>query len=299
MGRRGRRGAGPHGLVVIDKPVGPTSFRVMRRVQARQGAGRGGHAGTLDPAASGVLVVVLGEATKLVPWLMGHDKVYEAEISFGVETDTLDGAGKPVRQVPVQPSDLSVDSIKSALARLQGCETQVPPRYSALKVDGRTLMSRARAGEDFEVQSRKALCHELRLLGITGVQAQVHVHCGTGYYVRSMARDLGEIVGIPAHLSGLRRLRVGPYGLEDARDPDEVALEDIIPIPEALPGVAVVTLDAAESARARNGHAVKAAGVGERCILVDPQNLPIAMAERSDEGLWRVVRGFVGREPAQ
>jgi len=225
-----------HGALVIDKAKGMTSFSAMRLAQRALGQKTAGHAGTLDPMATGVLVVLLGEATKLSNLLMDHDKVYEAEVTLGVGTDTLDAEGVVTAEAPVPPLDEG--TIVAALTGFVGRHTQVPPRYSALKKDGKTHMSRARAGEDFEVEARPSLCLGLDLLAYhPGDRPRLclRVHCGRGYYVRSLARDLGARLGTVAHLSALRRTRVGAFSIAQAVEPASASESHLVPIPDCVP----------------------------------------------------------------
>ncbi len=229
--------------MVIDKPSGVTSFGAMRIAQRALGQSSIGHAGTLDPMATGVLVLLIGEATKLSNLVMDHDKVYDATILLGIETDTLDAEGQPTLSLPVPPEAVEPSVIASHLANFVGERLQVPPRYSALKKDGRTHMSRARAGEDFEIEPRPSLCHGLELIRVDGHALTIRVHCGKGYYVRSFARDLGRALGTCAHLTGLRRTRVGAFDLASARAPQDVDPSHLIPLVELLPGVPKLVLD--------------------------------------------------------
>lgn len=224
-----------HGALVIDKATGMTSFSAMRLAQRALGQKTAGHAGTLDPMATGVLVVLLGEATKLSNLLMDHDKVYEAEVTLGVETDTLDAEGSVTAEAAV-PS-LTDESIVAALAGFVGHRLQVPPRFSALKKDGKTHMSRARTGEDFEVEARPSDCFGLDLLAHhPGERPRLvlRVHCGKGYYVRSLARDLGYRLGTVAHLSALRRTRVGAFSLAQAVEPRAATVAHLVAIPDCV-----------------------------------------------------------------
>ncbi len=225
-----------HGALVIDKAKGMTSFSAMRLAQRALRQKTAGHAGTLDPMATGVLVVLLGEATKLSNLLMDHDKVYEAEVTLGVATDTLDAEGAVTAEAPVPA--LTEAAIGAALTGFVGHHTQVPPRYSALKKDGKTHMSRARAGEDFEVEARPSVCFGLDLLAYhPGDRPRLclRVHCGKGYYVRSLARDLGVALGTVAHLSALRRTRVGAFSITQAVEPTSADVSHLVPIPDCVP----------------------------------------------------------------
>ncbi len=297
MGRRRRRG-GPHGVLIIDKPVGPTSFTVLRSAQRAVGASRAGHAGTLDPAASGVMVALFGEATKLSPWLIADDKVYRARVLFGVATDTLDREGAVVETREIVAGMVTEAAVASALETFIGTHPQRPPRYSALKKDGRSHMSRARAGEVFEVEERPATCTEATLLGVGVDWADIELHVHKGFYVRSFARDLGVRLGLPAHLGALRRTQSGHHHIEHAHALDGLDASAIIPVDKAVPDVATVVLDAAQSEGLRHGRAQPAADVsdGERAIAVSPDGVAVAMVEVVS-GAWTVVRGFRFEDP--
>ena len=290
--RRGRQGQGPHGVVIVDKPAGPTSFVVMRRVQAQTGAARAGHAGTLDPAATGILLVLLGEATKLSHWVMVHDKAYRATIALGVETDSLDATGEVVARAEVPLEALDPARVEAAFAPLIGEVMQVPPVYSALKRDGRTLMSRARAGEVVEVAPRPVVCHALELVAIEGTSLVVDVSCGSGYYVRSLARDLGAALGVPAHLAALRRTKVGAFDISEAVPLAEVDATSVRPLTDAAPDLVRVTVPPEAVAEVRNGRLIRAEEPGERAILLAPDGEPLALVERTENDHWRIFRGF-------
>lgn len=270
----------------------------MRAAQRRLGQQTAGHGGTLDPMASGVLVVLLGEATKLSALVMDHTKTYEAEVRLGVATDTLDAEGVITEQAEVPASALDRARLEALLPGFVGDVMQVPPRYSALKVDGRTHMSRARAGEDFEVAARPATCLGLEVLALTPSGFVLRVDCGKGYYVRSLARDLGAALGVPAHLAALRRTRVGAFDLKAACPPDEVGPEHVIPIPEMLPELAQVVVAGAELAALRNGRTIAAPPElhAEHALALDPAGQPVALLVRvgdPPEQRLKVQRGFV------
>jgi tRNA pseudouridine55 synthase len=280
-----------HGLALIDKPSGPTSFTVMRNVERTVGAEKAGHGGTLDPLASGLLIVLLGEATKLTPWVQGRDKRYTATIRFGIGTDTLDADGTIVAEAPV-PRALLAQTLPGALTGFIGDQMQRPPAYSALKVDGRSHMSRARAGEVVIVEPRPARCHGLEVLAIDEVTATLEVHVGSGYYVRALARDLGEALGVPAHLAALERTAIGPWRLADAVAPESVTEATLIPLTDALPDIPTVVLEEELARDVGHGKRVQAVTDAPEAMLVDTAGRPLAMAERVDGGLWAVKRGF-------
>lgn len=224
-----------HGALVVDKPHGMTSFTALRAVQRALDVRGAGHAGTLDPMATGVLVVLIGEVTKLSALLMDHDKEYLAEVTLGRETDTLDAEGETTDTRPV-PS-LTEAMVRAALAGFVGTHLQVPPRYSAIKKDGRTHMSRARNGEDFEIEARPSLCHAMELVALDTNRGVVSVRChvGKGYYIRSFARDLGKALGTVGHLSALRRTRVGAFDLERAITPEDAGPEHLVDLVDCVP----------------------------------------------------------------
>jgi tRNA pseudouridine55 synthase len=204
-------------ILVIDKPSGPSSFAVCKRVRAMLGRKREkvGHGGTLDPFASGVLPICLGEGTKVVPFLLDADKAYEAVVRFGVETDTLDCTGKVVAEHAL--ADLLGRSIEMALAPFRGEIEQIPPMYSALKHEGRPLYAYARKGEVVERRPRRVTIHELDMLGFAPPdRARLRVRCSKGTYIRQLAADLGRSLGVGAHLVELRRTASGPFTIEQS-----------------------------------------------------------------------------------
>lgn len=291
--RRSRdRWVGPHGLVCVDKPVGPTSFAVMRQVQSAVDVGRAGHGGTLDPAASGVLLVLVGEGTKLSPWVMRWDKTYRARVRFGVATNTFDVEGVAVERSEVPPGALTPARLEAALAEFVGEKLQSPPAYSAIKVDGRSLMSRARAGEAVDPEPRLVRCDGLELLSIDGDDVEVRLHVGKGYYVRSFARDLGLAMGLPAHLAGLRRERVGPFHVDAAVSLDDAGASTVLPLEASVPDVPTRRLDAEDTLAIVQGRRIAAAPAEAEVMLLSPEGKPLAMAGPDEAGQLAVIRGF-------
>lgn len=214
-----RRGATAlRGVLALDKPTGMTSHDVVGRIRRATGEGRVGHAGTLDPAATGLLVVLVGPFTRLEPYLSSAEKSYEARISFGDETDTDDAEGSTIRTAPVPDTCRDEVHARSVLAGLIGRSLQKPPAFSALKVAGRTAHEAARAGQPLDLAPRPVEVFEARLISIdpdTGTW-DVFFRVSKGTYVRALARDLGRACGTAAHLSALRRTASGPLSLADA-----------------------------------------------------------------------------------
>ncbi|HEX7354941.1 MAG TPA: tRNA pseudouridine(55) synthase TruB [Mycobacteriales bacterium] len=217
----------PDGLLVVDKPAGWTSHDVVARVRRLAATRRVGHGGTLDPMATGVLVVGLGRATKLLGHLAAHDKDYVAHITVGVTTTTDDAEGEVVARTDAAWTE---GGVRAAMAGLTGKISQVPPAYSAIKVAGRRAYARARAGEDVALVPRMVTVSRFDLLAVDGPVLHAEVTCSSGTYVRALARDLGAALGTGAHLSGLRRTRVGAYGLDQAHPLTALEAAAVLPL---------------------------------------------------------------------
>ena len=202
-----------HGWIALDKPLGMTSTHAVAVVRRLLNAKKAGHAGTLDPLASGLLPLAFGEATKTVPYVVDGEKAYRFTVTFGVETDTDDAEGRFVSQSEARPSE---QQIVAALPKFTGAITQVPPRYSAIKIDGERAYDLARGGEAVELQPRIVEIHTLILLSFDGQSAVLEAECGKGTYVRAIARDLGRALGCFGYVTALRRTRVGPFTEADA-----------------------------------------------------------------------------------
>jgi tRNA pseudouridine55 synthase len=209
------------GILVINKPPGLTSHDVVNRVRRLTNQRRVGHAGTLDPLATGVLVVCLGQATRVAEYASGDDKAYCAEIVLGIATDTYDSDGRVTSRTAV---DASLGDVQSALAGFLGPILQAPPAYSAIKQGGEPLYKAARAGLDVETEARPVRIDALRIVAYQAPVLVLQVDCGKGTYIRSLAYDLGQLLGCGAHLSALVRLRSGRFRLEDAITLDDLAL---------------------------------------------------------------------------
>jgi len=202
------------GILNIDKPRGMTSYRVVALVKRLSGERRVGHAGTLDPLATGVLPVCLGQATRVVEFLATARKTYRAEIELGVTTDTYDANGSIIQRE--NPAGIHREQVEKALSSFRGVIQQTPPMYSALKHQGKKLYELARAGITVERKSRPVTIHSLDIVDFQSPLVTVEVECGKGTYIRSLAHDLGQILGCGASLKSLIRQRYGPFGIEDA-----------------------------------------------------------------------------------
>jgi tRNA pseudouridine55 synthase len=217
-----------NGVLIVDKPQGKTSFDVVTQCRRWLKVKKAGHTGTLDPMATGLLALCLGDSTRLVPFLTDGDKTYEAEARLGAATDTQDRTGRVTAEAPFEAIDR--DQLVGTLERFRGEIQQTPPMYSAISVDGVRLYKLARKGEEIERPSRPVEIHELELLGFESPLFRFRVRCSKGTYVRTLAHDVGEALGCHAHLTALRRTASGPFCLEQAipleqvtrMDPEEV-----------------------------------------------------------------------------
>ncbi len=240
------------GVLVVDKPAGPTSHDVVDRVRRALGTRRAGHTGTLDPFATGVLPVCVGRATRLARFLAGGEKEYVASVRLGFATTTDDLTGEPVgTAVPVE---VGPEAVAAALAGLVGCFDQVPPAFSAKHAGGRRLYELARRGEAVPRSATPVAVHGIDLLAREGDTLEIAVRCSAGTYVRALARDLGERLGTGAHLSALRRTRSGPFDLSQAVSGDDLvgASDRLIPLAGLL--LDLPTVRVAEAGRRLVGH---------------------------------------------
>jgi tRNA pseudouridine55 synthase len=252
MGRR-KRGQVIDGWVCLDKPYEMGSTEAVTRIRRLFDAQKAGHAGTLDPLASGILPIALGEATKTVPFMMEAQKVYRFTIHWGLTTDTLDREGEIIARSDVRPT---ADQVKAALPAFVGEIDQVPPAFSAIKVDGQRAYDLAREGVEVELKSRRVTIHEAAVTDAPDADhVEITMRTGKGVYVRSLARDLAIALGAEAHVSALRRERVGPFSIENAVTLDSLeemvhrgaASEGLLPVATALddiPELAVTDQDA-------------------------------------------------------
>jgi tRNA pseudouridine55 synthase len=254
------------GVLVVDKPEGPTSHEVVARARRALGIRSIGHTGTLDPMATGVLVLVVGRATRLARFLSGHRKTYEAVVRLGLATDTWDRTGTPVPGSPAPVPGNAADLLAPALARFVGVGPQLPPPYSAKKVDGVRAHVLARRGREVAVAPAIVELHEARVTGIDGSLVWLTLVTSAGYYVRSLVQELGQELGCGACLEALRRTASGEFGLAEAvalaeveRVPDAAAAR-VVPMERLLTDLPGVVLDEAGARRAGHGNEIEVAG---------------------------------------
>ena len=280
------------GLVVVDKPGSMTSHDVVSRVRRLAGIRKVGHAGTLDPMATGVLVLGLNRATRLLGHLTLTDKRYDATVRLGGTTTTDDADGDLVSSSPTD--HLSEDDVRSALSSLVGEIDQVPSSVSAVKVDGRRAYARVRAGEEVELSARRVTIHAIDVVSLDLPDVKVAVHCSSGTYVRAIARDLGAALSVGGHLTALRRTAVGPFTLADARTIDELTESfTITPIADDARAASfpALDLDDAQAADVRVGRRLDLA-LDTTTALFAPDGEFLALYREGEDGRARAVAVF-------
>jgi len=304
MARR-RRGNPVHGWVVVDKPSGISSANAVATVRRVFEAAKAGHAGTLDPLATGVLPIALGEATKTVPYVMDSTKDYEFTIRWGEARSTDDGEGVVTATSDVRPE---IEAIRAATSRFVGTIDQIPPIYSAVKVDGERAYDLARSGEEVDLDSRRIEILAFDLVAVIDADhARFSVSSGKGAYMRALARDLALALGTVGHIRGLRRCRVGPFDEADAISLDSLsalmhnpaAFEHLRPVETALDGIPALALSGPEANTLRSGQGVPVFRAMDRerfghlregdTVYAKDGDIPVAIA-RIDGGAIRPVR---------
>jgi tRNA pseudouridine55 synthase len=275
------------GLLVLDKPAGITSRdAVDRAARWFPRTTKIGHAGTLDPLATGVLVLAVGRATRLIEFVQAMPKCYRARFRLGATSNTDDGDGTITPSPNATP--VAAPALRSALERFVGEIDQVPPAYSAARVEGRRAYALARRGDDVTLAPRRVRIDRIDLLDYAWPDVEVDVHCGKGTYIRSIARDLGSALAVGGYVVTLRRLRIGPFTVDQAVELDadpETARGKLLPMSSAVSGLPAVTIKPDDLRRLRNGLAVAATGNGQVAVLAESGEL-VAIG-RFDGGLLR------------
>lgn len=300
---RKRKGDKVDGWINLDKPLGITSTQAVARVRRILNAQKVGHAGTLDPLATGILPIALGEATKTIPYVQDALKTYSFTVTWGEQRDTDDGEGEVIASSDIRPDQAAIEA---ALPRYTGDIEQVPPKFSAIKVDGQRAYDLARGGEDVELKARIVYIENLKMTAFRPDSADFIMTCGKGTYVRSLARDLALDLGTYGYISALRRERVGGFGTETAISLDlsgemgdiaalnQALTQALLPLDSALDDILALTIRQDEAARLRNGQALsliskpdfdrlKQAGFGEKDVIFSALakcgDKPVALVE--------------------
>lgn len=272
------KGLPTHGWVILDKPQGLTSTDAVNRVKRLFTAQKAGHAGTLDPLATGILPIALGEATKTVPYVVDGEKSYRFTVTWGAETDTDDSEGKVTATNEARPSQAAIEAI---LRDFMGDIQQMPPQYSAIKVEGARAYDLAREGQVFELAARQVTVHELTIREMAANSTTFDCDCGKGTYVRSLARDMGRRLGCLGHVTQLRRTRVGGFDETHAISLDKLTelansatgrdglMSVLRPVETALDDIPALTVSSSDAARLIRGQAILIRGAGAP-ILTGP-----------------------------
>ncbi len=302
---RQRKGLAVSGWLILDKPQGMTSTKAVTKVRLLYEAAKAGHAGTLDPLATGVLPIALGEATKTVPFVVEGSKTYRFTVRFGAETDTDDAEGSVVAESGARPT---TEAIEAMLERFTGEISQVPPRFSAVKVDGARAYDLARDKEVFELEPRTVSISRLTLIAHPDADHCVlEAECGKGTYVRSLARDLGRALGTHGHVAALRRTRVGAFGeaeavplaeleaLKASAAEGETLMAKLRPVETALRDIPALALSGSDAARLRQGQPVMLRGrdapILDGTVYATSRGMLVALGEMQ-EGELRPKRIF-------
>ena len=290
-----------HGWIILDKPVGlgsTTAVSAVKRIlrQAGEPKTKVGHGGTLDPLASGVLPIALGEATKLCGRMLDSDKIYLFTIKFGEETDTLDAEGKVVATSKVRPD---IETVEALLSCFTGEIEQVPPAYSALKIRGKPAYARTRAGEEVELKPRQVTIFDLTVLEADSDSVTLSATVSKGTYIRSLARDIAHALNTVGHVTMLRRTRAGPFGIQQAISLDfleEAAkarrlTETVLPLTAALDDIPALPVTPDQAQLLRHGQRLAGFPAKPGLSLATLESTPVALVEATAGGL-KVVRGF-------
>lgn len=285
------------GILNLNKPAGWTSRDAVNRVQRLVKPAKVGHAGTLDPLATGVLVVCIGPATRLIEYLQQTSKHYRGEFRLGVTSPSDD---TELELTPLDnPPMPTLEAIERALPSFVGEIQQRPPVYSAVKVKGRKAYKRARAGEELDLPARPVTIHAIDIVRYDYPQLVLDIRCGSGTYIRSLGRDLAQSLGTAAVMSGLERTAVGDFRIDEAIDPDGLTATDIEqhlqPATRALGEMPTATLTASEQTEIRNGRYIERQIVGEQVAAIDQSGQLVALLRRRGVGVWGPKMVFANR----
>lgn len=278
------------GVLLLNKPVDYTSRDLVNKMSKKFNERKAGHTGTLDPFATGLMLLTFGKATKISTYLEAIEKTYVAELTLGITTSSLDTEGEVIEIKEVNlPSREKLDEIFNSFV---GEIDQIPPMHSAIKVDGEPLYKKARRGEIIERKPRKVTIHDIKILSIINNKILFEVTCSKGTYIRTLGKDIADKIGCGGHLTLLTRTRIGSFKLKDAKNIDDVEITDLISVSDALSFFPSLIVDAFLEKKVRNGVKLTLKTNEERILLRSLTNEPLAIYEKRDDGLYHSLRGL-------
>lgn len=278
------------GVVLVNKPIGITSFAAVKKVSKQLQAKKVGHCGTLDPFASGLLIVTINNATKIARFIESQNKEYIATLVLGVKTDSGDNTGKVIKRL--KPPKFEVLQLNDVIKSFIGKQTQIPPMHSAIKVNGQKLYELARKGKTIDREPRPIEIYDIKLIKYRGNTLTFKVNCTKGTYIRTLAEDLAKRLGCVGHLKNLERTAIGDFLLTDAKNIDKLsAAEDIIPIAQALKSMSKYIVSRDELSLVNNGGALVIDQDEEYVLVINQESTPLAIYQKDGE-VYRCLRGL-------
>jgi tRNA pseudouridine55 synthase len=278
------------GVVLVNKPIGITSFAAVKKVSKQLQAKKVGHCGTLDPFASGLLIVTINNATKIARFIESQNKEYIATLVLGVKTDSGDNTGKVIKRL--KPPKFEVLQLNDVIKSFIGKQTQIPPMHSAIKVNGQKLYELARKGKTIDREPRPIEIYDIKLIKYRGNTLTFKVNCTKGTYIRTLAEDLAKRLGCVGHLKNLERTAIGDFLLTDAKNIDKLsAAEDIIPIAQALKSMSKYIVSRDELSLVNNGGALVIDQDEEYVLVINQESIPLAIYQKDGE-VYRCLRGL-------
>lgn len=277
------------GVVLVNKPIGITSFAAVKKVSKQLQAKKVGHCGTLDPFASGLLVVTLNNATKIARFIESQNKEYIATLVLGIKTDSGDNTGKVIKRL--KPPKFEVLQLNDVIRSFIGKQTQIPPMHSAIKVNGQKLYELARKGKTIDREPRPIEIYDIKLIKYRGNTLTFKVNCTKGTYIRTLAEDLAKRLGCVGHLKNLERTAIGDFLLADSKNIDKLSIEDIIPIAQALKSMSKYIVSKDEISLVSNGGALVIDQDEEYVLVINQQSTPLAIYQKDGE-VYRCLRGL-------
>ncbi len=278
------------GILLVNKPIGMTSRDVVNILMKKFNTRKIGHTGTLDPFASGLLIITINKGTKISSFLEDLNKEYIAELKLGESTTTLDLEGEILEKKEVNPP-LNQQKVKEVLDSFVGKIKQIPPMYSAIKVDGEELYKKARRGETIERKEREVEINKIELLSITKEKILFKVDCSKGTYIRTLGLDIANKLDYPGHLTHLVRTRVGRFFLKDAKDLEDISEKDIIPISTSLSHLPSIKVNDQDAFKVKNGVKLLLQGA-DLYFIMDKNSNPLAIYKRKEDGYYYSLRGL-------